>query len=87
MRMPDLLTSPASLKLVLSLAHFLWQGCVIALLTLVTARLLGKGERGARVRYGIVMAGLFAMVFCLSTTYMWIHYCPDVEQLNTHKVS
>ncbi len=76
MRMADLLTSPASLKLVLSLAHFLWQGCVIALLTLVTARLLGKGERGARVRYGIVMVGLFAMVFCLITTYMCIELSP-----------
>ena len=55
------------LRFVETLLHFLWQGCVVALVVLLLGRLLRSAS--ARIRYALNLAALISMVACLPITY------------------
>jgi hypothetical protein len=70
MNMIEYFNSPVCTRLVLALAHFLWQGLGIALFVTVASSVFGRNS--SRVRYGICTIGLFAMVLSLVITYALI---------------
>jgi beta-lactamase regulating signal transducer with metallopeptidase domain len=70
MNIIEYLNSPVCTRLVLALAHFLWQGLGMALFVTVASSVLGRNS--SRIRYGICTIGLFAMVLSLVITYALI---------------
>ena len=60
------LHTPLAERLVLTLAHFLWQGSVVALAVLLIGSLCGKDIRH---RYAVSVCGLFALVLCPLVTF------------------
>ena len=52
--------SPVSIRLGVSLAHFLWQGLLIAFVAQSLVFLLAKNS--SRIRYGLYMTSLIVMV-------------------------
>ena len=69
--------SPVSIRVGISLAHFLWQGFLIILLAQSVVILLAK--RSAKSRYLIYMTSLLTMVLSLGLTYSII----DLPQSST----
>jgi len=67
MNVVDYFGTPALARLAIALAHFMWQGLIIALLALGTARLFAKNS--SRARYLIYLTSLFVMLLCLGATY------------------
>ncbi|MHC4736569.1 MAG: M56 family metallopeptidase, partial [Planctomycetota bacterium] len=67
MNVIEYFNSPLCIRLVFTLAHFLWQGLAIALLALLAASLFGKDS--SRIRYGIYMISLFSMLVACGVTY------------------
>jgi len=70
MSLVELLAHPAARLLTLALAHFLWQGLVIAVLLVAAVELLGI--RRAAARYACSLAALLAMVACPLVTLGWL---------------
>ncbi|MBN1919262.1 MAG: M48 family metalloprotease [Verrucomicrobia bacterium] len=68
MNVRDVLGSPASQRFAVVLLHFLWQGFLVALLAVVGARIFGRTS--SRVRYGVHVAALVAMVLAVAGTYI-----------------
>lgn len=62
----SLFDAPIWTRIALSLAHFIWQGALIALACTLCAYLFAR--RSARVRYAIYMTGLMAMMAGLLVT-------------------
>jgi beta-lactamase regulating signal transducer with metallopeptidase domain len=58
--------SDGVLRLTQTLAHFLWQGCVVAVVYAVIARSLRNAP--ARIRYGFGVLALLCMAACLPIT-------------------
>lgn len=56
-----------SLRLAITLLHFVWQGLVIAAVVLLSGWMLRTGS--ARLRYAVNVAGLFCMLACLPVTF------------------
>ena len=77
MNLTDYFGSPVCTRLILTLAHFLWQGMAIALLALVAAKLLVR--RSPRARYAIYLVSLFAMLLSVAVTYALVRV-PDRDQ-------
>ena len=78
MNMADYFSSPVCTRLILALAHFLWQGMAIALVAFVAAKLLGR--RSPRGRYAIYLVSLFAMLLiCLLAAYVSIRRIRSLE--------
>ena len=67
MNFQELLDSTFCLHLTLTLAHFLWQGLVIAVVAVLAARCLRRSP--AQSRYLIHAAALLLMVACLPVTF------------------
>ena len=61
-----------SSRLMLSLIHFLWQGCVIAGGVAVLGYLLQRAP--ASQRYILNLAGLLLMAVCVPATYSWLRF-------------
>ncbi len=80
MNLTTLFNSPISLRFALTLAHFLWQGTVLALLSLILTRVLCKSP--ARVRYRIHVACLLGMVACVVMTFDWLSRPPTLPTPN-----
>ncbi|HZN34646.1 MAG TPA: M56 family metallopeptidase [Pirellulaceae bacterium] len=70
MSLVDLLGHPAARLLTLALAHFLWQGALIAVLLAAAVQLLGV--RRATSRYACSLAALAAMLICPLVTLGWL---------------
>jgi WD40 repeat protein/beta-lactamase regulating signal transducer with metallopeptidase domain len=65
-----------SLRLAITLLHFLWQGLGVAILAVVASRWLAS--LGAQVRYAIHVSALLAMAACVPVTFAlvdisWTH--------------
>jgi len=67
-----------SLRLVVTLAHFLWQGAAAALIVAVCNRLLKRAS--AHARYSFNVAALLAMVACLPATFALVEVKPIVAR-------
>ena len=67
MNVREMMSSPACMRLVVTLLHFLWQGLAIALVAMVAAKAFGR--RSSRIRYSVHVAALFAMVVAVAVTY------------------
>jgi hypothetical protein len=67
MNVREMMSSPACMRLVVTLLHFVWQGLAIALVAIVAAKAFGR--RSSRIRYGLHVAALFAMVVAVVVTY------------------
>lgn len=61
------LQSDFSIKLTQTLLHFLWQAAAIGLVVLALDHVLRNAT--ARLRYGVNLVALLAMLFCLSVTF------------------
>ncbi len=70
MSLVELLAHPAARLLTLALAHFLWQGLVIAALLVAAVELLGI--RRTTLRYACSLAALVAMLACPLVTLGWL---------------
>jgi len=70
MNLMEYFDAPFCIRLAVSLAHFIWQGLVIALLALVLVKLIGRDS--SRARYSLYMMSLVAMVLCLGVTYAFV---------------
>ncbi|MBW8015163.1 MAG: M56 family metallopeptidase [Planctomycetes bacterium] len=67
MNIVDYFNSQVCIRFALALVHFLWQGLAIAVPGIITASLFGKNS--SRIRYGIYVTSLLAMVLSLCVTY------------------
>jgi len=67
MNIVDYFNSPVCARFALALVHSLWQGLVVALLAVSVANLFGKNS--SRIRYGVYVISLLAMVLSLCATY------------------
>jgi WD40 repeat protein/Zn-dependent protease with chaperone function len=65
----ELLEPDFSLRLTLTLVHFLWQGCVLGLLGMAAGHFLRR--ESSRARYAVFVAILFLMGATLCGTYWW----------------
>ncbi len=63
-----------SLKLVVTLIHFVWQGAAVGLIVVVAGWLLKRAA--AQVRYSLNVAAMLLMVVCLPVTFAFV----DVRQ-------
>ena len=70
-----------SLRLAMTLMHFLWQGCAVGAAVLVCGRLLRS--RSAQLRYAVGVAGMLIMLVCLPISFMRV----DVPQMPESVVS
>ena len=66
-----------TLRLVLALLHFLWQGCAVVLVVTLAARLLSPAS--AHIRYTIHVIALAVMVLCLPVTFALLEVSPRGE--------
>jgi len=64
------LVQPSARLLTLALAHFLWQGCAVALLLVAIVELCNI--RRAQARYACSLAALLVMVACPLGTLAWL---------------
>ncbi len=67
----ELLDSAFCVHLTLTLAHFLWQGLVIAVLTMLAAWCLRR--KSAQSRYLAYVTALLLMTACLPVTFALVH--------------
>ncbi len=63
-----------SLRLAVTLLHFLWQGVAVALLVVVAGRMLQRAS--AQMRYAVNVAAMLILVLCLPVTFALV----DVSQ-------
>jgi hypothetical protein len=56
-----------SLRLAVTLLHFLWQGAALALLVVVAGWLFSRAA--AQVRYAVNVTAMLALVCCLPVTF------------------
>ena len=75
MNITEYFQSPVSIRLGVSLAHFLWQGLLIAFVAQSLMYLLAKNS--SRIRYGLYMTSLIVMVLALGITYSIIDAPPS----------
>ncbi|WP_425617360.1 M56 family metallopeptidase [Anatilimnocola sp. NA78] len=73
----DLLTHPLSQRLTWTLAHFLWQGLLVAALLVAIVEALRI--RSANARYALSLTALLLMLLALPTTWAWLGEEPIAE--------
>jgi len=73
----DLLTHPLSQRLTWTLAHFLWQGFLIA--AILVAIVEAFRIRGANTRYALSLTALVLMLLALPTTWMLLGDTPAAD--------
>jgi beta-lactamase regulating signal transducer with metallopeptidase domain len=76
----DWLGADSSRQLTQALAHFLWQGCAIAILYAATERCLRRAPAGTRYLAGV--AALLLMAACLPAT-LWMLPSPSADSAGT----
>ena len=64
------LDSSTTVRLTLTLVHFLWQGVLVALISAAIVR--GMRQASANARYVLYVASLLLMGLCIPMTYMAI---------------
>lgn len=74
-----------SLRLMLTLIHFLWQGCVIAAGVAVLGHLMRRTS--ASQRYVLNLAGLMLMAVCVLATYAWLQFSDQRSPLTANGAS
>ncbi|MFM9962440.1 MAG: M56 family metallopeptidase, partial [Planctomycetaceae bacterium] len=72
MNVSDLIDPSFSYRLIATLMHFLWQGCLVALLAVVGDGLLSRAS--ACRRYALHVAALAIMVACVAITFSQIEF-------------
>ncbi len=70
MNLPTVIDTAFSARLILTLAHFLWQGTIIFLLVVLMALLLRRAS--ANARYGVFVAALLLMAACPPLTFLLV---------------
>ena len=72
----DMLDAGISLRLTVTLLHFLWQGCAVALLAFVAGWALQRAS--ANARYAVNVVALLLMAVCVPVTFALVHL-PTLE--------
>lgn len=85
MNVSDLVDLSFSSRFVTALGHFLWQGCLIALLAVLGDWLLSRAS--ASYRYAVNVAAMSIMVACVPITYSLIDVPDTVESITTTTVA
>ncbi len=67
-------------RLLITFGHFLWQGTLLAMVTLVAVSLLRR--RSSSARYNVALAGLLAMTVCPIVTFGLVEVEPASETVN-----
>ncbi|TWU04066.1 hypothetical protein Pla100_10020 [Neorhodopirellula pilleata] len=66
--------SELSLQGMLTFGHFLWQGCLVALVLTIVERLSSIVLRSSSSRrYTLACLAFFALPICVASTFAWVH--------------
>ena len=81
MTQPFLLDHPLWLRLALTLVHFLWQGCLVAVLLWLSIKLMRV--RRSEARYALCLAAMAVIVLCPLVTFLVVK-APSQPHRETH---